>query len=529
MPAFSDLPEDFQDWLLTDMTAAEYDGLTVDVKKTLRSHFAREQQQQQGFLDVDVLAEKLSKILNQKGPTKTAATRGREELASLRFTDSVTKVTLDHTSQPILSEEAFNKLQTDFDASDRFIPKISPREAALSALITPTVASIVDEVARETLSGLVLSNTEYIQWLPPSVTAPPNEWKKPDLLTAYPAVLISRESNGGDGVVNFRSSKVDGWGLVHRYFGGVEPDEISTDFVSSMWEGKCKLGNMHEALGEMVDYVQCVVMKDSLLSFFLYDRFGFVGGYAKRGQIIELFVNQDESIIPWNANGSKEVMKKLLKSRIPRKMRLMEKVRGAFNAIWSTSQGTSPYLGSGAHGDVYSVEVAGQKRALKISKQGHLKAEFDTLKEAHGDGAPVVQVVCDRHEDDFSAYIMDPVGSPLSNIHRPDVVSKLFTSLFTLHECGWHHGDARWQNAIEFEGRVLWCDFLSAKKPQPLVHFYRASDLQSLVESLLKSSGIDKVPSVSQIERMLTQPLTNYEEIAKFVSSNMTKGRPPRN
>ena len=98
-----------------------------------------------------------------------------------------------------LARDALAQLQEDFDAAKSFTPEISPLEAAVTALLTPSITSLVQEVASETQSGLVLSNTEYIQWLPPSANSPKNEWKKPDLLTAHPAMLVTRKQNGETG------------------------------------------------------------------------------------------------------------------------------------------------------------------------------------------------------------------------------------------------------------------------------------------------------------------------------------------
>ena len=485
-----------------------------------------------GGIDVSDLADELARKLRARnsGPTKTPATRGREELTSLRFSKSITRALLDPRLPPVLAPDALKQLQEDFEASKSFTPKISPAEAVVTALLTPSIMGIVREVADETQSGLVLSNTEYIQWLPPSAYSPKNEWRKPDLLTAHPAMLITRKQNGGEGIVNFRNSRAD-WRTSNWNFGGVEAKKNSIGFVSSLWEGKCELGNMHEALGEMVDYVKCFVMDNSMISFVLYDKFGFVGGYAKTGTITELVVHEDNerqgpAVIPWHSNGSKVVLKNLLKNRIPERMILLEKVKHVFNASWKSYDGTSPYLGSGGFGDVYRVEVQGNIQALKVVREGHTMAEFDTLKQAFHDNAPVVKVLVEKHEDRFSAYTMEPVGAVCSNHSRANV-SLLFSSLFDLHLSGWYHGDARWQNIVMFEGQVLWCDFLSARKSDPLSLYYRACDLQMLAESLLRRGGLP-APTVSEVEEMLSgSNLESYDEIAKFVSNSLSSGRPP--
>jgi hypothetical protein len=343
-------------------------------------------------------------------------------------------------------------------------------------------------------------------------------------------MLVTRKQNGGEGITKFRKAH---WPtMTNCNFGGVEVKQASIGFVSSLWEGKCDLGNMHEALGIMRDYVNCFMLDKSMISFILFDTFGFIGGYAKTGTITELVVLADSertgpAVIPWDANGSKAVLMNLLMNRIPERMVVLEKIKRSFHASWKSSDGTSPYLGSGRFGDVYRVEVQGKVQALKVLKKGHAMVEFDTLKQAYDDKAPVVKVLVEKHEDQFSAYTMEPVGSPCSNHSRKNV-SLLFSSLFDLHSTGWSHGDARWPNAIMFEGRVLWFDFLSAKKSVPCGVFYRAYDLQTLAESLLEPQGLT-APTVSQMEEMVSSDLKSYSKIANVVSNALLKGRRPPN
>jgi len=83
---------------------------------------------------------------------------------------------------------------------------------------------------------------------------------------------------------------------------------------------------------------------------------------------------------------------------------------------------------------------------------------------------------------------MRPVGIPM----RPsrEHVQELFMSLKELYDSNWHHGDARWQNAIKHDNKVYWVDFLDAKKGDPLHPYYRAFDTSALAESLLSSHQI---------------------------------------
>jgi hypothetical protein len=471
--------------------------------------------------DLSEVARKLKP--RDSGPTKTPASRGKEQLRNLRSAKAITPAYLDPSSPPILSPDTLKQLHEDLASAS-----ISPTEAVLTALLTPSITLIVQEVANETQSGLVLSNTEYIKWLPPWSNSDHNEWKKPDLITAHPAMLISRKQNGGEGIIKFRNSRAD-WRASKYYFGSVEAKKESIGFISSLWEGKGTIGNMNEALGEMVDYVKCFVVDKSMISFILYDKFGFIGGCTITGTITELVVREDNessgpAVIPWDAHGSKDVLKNLLKKRIPEKMVLMEKVRYAFNASWKSrgGNGTSPHLGSGGFGDVYCVEIEGKVQALKVIRDKYSKGEFDTLKQAYNDKAPVVEVLVENHNDSFFAYTMRPVGTPCSD-HTPEIVSLLFSALFDLHKTGWYHGDARWQNAILFDNKVHWCDFLQAKKLVPLDIYNRACDLHTLAESLSSRPAV--ATPISKIEEMLERDMTSYTEIAIVVTNN--KNLPP--
>jgi hypothetical protein len=190
-------------------------------------------------------------------------------------------------------------------------PKIA--EAVLTALLTPSFTRLVEEVAHETESGLVISNTENIQWLKPLLNSPRNEWKKPDFVVTHPSVLmlIPREQSGGDGIIKFRNLRED-WQETKCFFGGVDMNEHSIGLIASLWEGKCELGNMNEALGEMVDYIRCYVVVKSMISFILYDKLGFVGGFAKTGTMTQLMVHpaysegRDPAVIPWCLRESNE-------------------------------------------------------------------------------------------------------------------------------------------------------------------------------------------------------------------------------
>jgi hypothetical protein len=138
------------------------------------------------------LADKIAPKLNERdiGPSKTPATMGQEELGALRSSKSIISVSLHPELLPILNTEELMRLHTEFDAAKLHTPEIT--ESMLTALLTPSFTRLVEEVSHETESGLVISNTENIQWLKPVVNSSRNEWKKPDFVVAHPSMLIPR-------------------------------------------------------------------------------------------------------------------------------------------------------------------------------------------------------------------------------------------------------------------------------------------------------------------------------------------------
>ena len=73
---------------------------------------------------------------------------------------------------------------------------------------------------------------------------------------------------------------------------------------------------------------------------------------------------------------------------------------------------------------------------------------------------------------------------------------------------------------LMINGKLLWCDFLRAKKVEPLPIHYRADDLGKLAESILQSKG-RKAPSVLELEQMVSLNPESYDDIAGWVARAM--------
>ena len=409
-------------------------------------------QQQLGYLTE--ATQHLTDLIQQQNvePTQTAATRGARCLQALIISGQYSQqppgmVGANKESSVLSSVELCDLRQTLREVQPDLV------EAAMTALLSPKITEVLKE---ETKSGLVLSNTESTKWLPAYPLESAQNRRKPDLLTAHPLRISPSTSFGGKAMVSFRTNHQIS-GLI---FGGLDMKRDSELYLTSLWEGKSKLGNLHQALGEMVDYVKCLGVKRRSLSIILYDMDGFVVGDSIDGVIRTLY-----HLVPWDAPGSRAVLKAYMTKHTT------QQVVNAQNAmvdlrlrIASLAGGASAYLGGGSFGEVFCVENEnGEMVALKVARSGHASfaKEYRRLKSAKHEGAPVVEVQA-KAEWPLCAYTMTPVGSTM--IKTSEACRELFCALRALHDSGWYHGDARYPNAIKTrDGDILWIDFLGGE------------------------------------------------------------------
>ena len=386
-------------------------------------------------------------------PTESAATRGERLLEALQLSGFYSNSPPypsgpDSAGPSILSS-------TELDQLKETVTSVQPstlKEAALTALLSPKIAAAL----KETNSGLVLSNSESIQWLPANPNEALKNKRKPDLFTAHPLRINRAASFEGADIVAFRARM----NISDLIFGGLDMKHDSEHYITSLWKGKVSLGNLHVALGEMVDYVRCWGVKRRNLSIILYDMNGFVAGDCMAGVIRTLY-----KLVPWDAPESKTILKFYMTKHITRQIR---QVQNALTHLQlrdgsSPEGGGSAYLGSGSYGDVFCVKnVNDEVVALKVARsdKSTFCREYGTLLAAKANDAPVVQVLF-KAERPLSAYTMSPVGKAL--LKTNDTCCRLFRALKALHDSGWFHGDARYPNAIETtEGEILWVDLLDA-------------------------------------------------------------------
>ena len=135
-------------------------------------------------------------------------------------------------------------------------------------------------------------------------------------------------------------------------------------------------------------------------------------------------------------------------------------------------------------------------------------------------GAPVLEVLHDVEVPGaVRAYTMRPVGNPVDKRQRQTVIAQ---ALYELHEHGWYHGDARWQNAIWNSDQIIWIDFMDACFEDPLPQHYKLADLKTMARSLIKEKVTD-----SWLEET-RQKGEKYEGIAESEFDEFLRGVPPR-
>jgi hypothetical protein len=348
---------------------------------------------------------------------------------------------------PVMSAEVYTEFKT------RVAGK---HENVLSAALTPLLTALVPR-------GLVLSNTVHYQWLPPSDEAPPQFWRKPDLLVAHPGA-IKRRLAPDTAVLDEQKAYCEG----KHVFGGLDDPVHTSVYLNSVWEGKNNLGNGHKAVGELADYISCVGVRDRTLLGVLYD--------IKSFWLLECSNTFISKIIKckWTTPGSLERLRAALDDerwRTPECTALLEaerllKVSCAFEAGASASA----LLGIGGYGRVFRVleDGSGQDGALKVvvspdSADPALRAEVEMLQAACKAGCKVATVVADpvSLSAGSAAYLLREVGTRFRGATLDDQQSAV-KALCSLHQRGFVHGDARVPNVLRHNGALMWVDMRSS-------------------------------------------------------------------
>jgi len=163
------------------------------------------------------------------------------------------------------------------------------------------------------------------------------------------------------------------------------------------------------------------------------------------------------------------------------------------------------YLGSGAHGHVFTVaghSPTSSPRALKLAifnnkdAKNRFGAEYQCIEAAQATGAPVVHVQADSFASLklegrwIGGYVLEQVGEPVETLpvtRKKTTITSACNALAALHNAGIIHGDARLANLVVVAGAYKWIDLGAAKQPTLPEAFREASadDAESLARSVL--------------------------------------------
>lgn len=330
-----------------------------------------------------------------------------------------------------------------------------PTETSLLAKLSGYFKELLELPAQPDDTGLILVNSEMLQWLDPELGKQPSQSKyhlKPDwYLTWKPFVKFhSVEGRGGlpDGRLGSRELQKDG--CVIAFFEG------KRDCITN------------EDLGQLISYHdammgQCNGMVLCKSDFTLY-------------RSLDTHPEMLVQSIPWTASGSKAAIKDHFSLRQePPLLKALRILLTHFSLTLDYSRPEGAFLGAGAFGRVFAVKDGEAQRALKVTvfkdlRQRHLfENERNALAAAAARGAPVIAPASLIHGDDadfgsYGGYLLSVVGNPVEVPADLPEQRAAFTALAKLHASGSVHGDARLANLLRLpgSGALAWVDFMGS-------------------------------------------------------------------
>lgn len=359
---------------------------------------------------------------------------------------------------------------------DELLKKINipqGKESALVDFITPFLWRLrVEE--RQFVGDKcppVLVNSELDRWL----KAPDrNQFManrlKPDLFCTWEPFIMRkpRASRAGD----------------PRYVFGVlaNPMLQQEGVVREFYEAKAgKLGNKELAqLHQYHSYIagNCRGMLFSPTDFWLYETFD--------GAPVRLIQAQ------WTQDGTAALVQKFFSEGVD-EPRLLQVLRQALERTGSKLK-PDPFLGGGAFGRVFHVQVGRVDRALKITMKDvdRLCKEYDILHHLHTIGAPVIAPVADSRmilSGHAGCYMLQRVGAPYAVTSRASC-GGAFNALRAIHHLGYSHGDARLPNLLAVDGAPVWIDVAGSLPVAGIGLAYFREDMEMLARSIIAATDL---------------------------------------
>jgi tRNA A-37 threonylcarbamoyl transferase component Bud32 len=254
------------------------------------------------------------------------------------------------------------------------------------------------------------------------------------------------------------------------------------------------------AFGQVTQYVQHFLPKGEA-RVILFDRCSFW-----LITCLKSFVDKIE-ISKWTNNGSKSLFENFVCKNVSPWVSHLTKACLHFNV--KVVEGNS-FLGRGAFGRVFKVIRPNKEVfALKIVESFHVKRlhqEHNAMTNAaHTHLTAIVEEnVMDTPE--CAAFLLKPVGKPLSYPKTREEVCTLFELLWQIHNKGVIHGDPRVPNVIVHKKKLLWIDLVD-------VFESTTSSLRRLDAKILTLSVL-RVSLNFELDSKVLNLINNYGNIA---------------
>lgn len=346
-------------------------------------------------------------------------------------------------SPPVLSLEA----------NQMIVNENCQNEHQLIVCFTP----ILEELSNE--CGLIFVNSEEFSWIR-TLKEHPMNYLKPD---GFSTIHNLYQDAGEDSRVNLENWKIR-YPTTYRYGRGLW--EIRNFYI--LWEFKMRIAQSDR--GKAYSYLLHMCRKDSTSTFrcILCDRDDFYIMIAKGGIIVSV------EKWGWTQPGSRRALLDILSFQ-NNWCKLFR------SCIQKLNVKVLSFLGSGGYGRVFRVLTAdgkeiGMKIVLTLGNEGAVKeqlilSEYDKLCQLKEQKVPhVVDIIDDSLTNCVFDGTLVGVGYLLSTIgcqvtkqqcQNKDFCKQLFQSLLAIHQHNYHHGDARFNNAIISENQIYWIDFVS--------------------------------------------------------------------
>jgi hypothetical protein len=330
-------------------------------------------------------------------------------------------------------------------------------ERVVDAIMFPVLEKLLKE------EGMTLCNSEDFPWLRDPNNASNKFRQKPDFHLSPTCAVDRRFPDQHQDVLEVETNIC---------YGTVADEMFYVD--CSPVESKLKIENKDKA--QLLTYLEWLSVQGHCTSRgFLFDLEDVYLMECIRGALS--FVKH----VKWTAPGSHDAIRSFIVRPHNRsdwfKATLAAKDSHRVDFLFAEAKASTSFMGAGAQGRVFAVRRNENHRrcAMKVVLAEHvpdLARQFARHGEveAMNNDLPLI-VLDDLQERETNASVLcEPLGRPSHYLdacgknERMNILSAALVALQLLHEAGIAHGDARVENFIVFEERVLWIDTRTVTK-----------------------------------------------------------------